>query len=306
MPVADGLYAIASMWDGQAVVGLIQVDNLFSQRAVSPRDCDLLELYATSLGHMYSLKKAQEDIRKLSEELEARVEQRTSELQTKNSELETFTYSVSHDLKAPLRGIEGYSHLLEEDYAAVLGEEGLLYTQNIRQGIRRMTQLIDDLLTYSRLEQLEIIKGITHLPALVDAVLARYREEIEQRQVQVIVNLTNGEVTGEIEILSMSVRNLIDNALKFTRQTQHARIEIGSRTQGNTCLFWVQDNGIGFDMKYHERIFQIFQRLHLPEDYPGTGIGLALVRMGVERTGGRVWAESAPGKGSIFYLEIPQ
>jgi PAS domain S-box-containing protein len=251
-------------------------------------------------------KRAEGELRKHREHLEELVVQRTAELEAKNRELETFTYSVSHDLKAPLRGIDGYSRLLLEEYASQLDEEGRTFLHTIRRATDQMNQLIDDLLTYSRLERRALNPGHVNPRALVEALAAERNDEINQRGVSLTVDISCESVIADAEGLAQALRNLLDNALKFTRDVPAPRLEIGGRETEKACMLWVRDNGIGFDMRYHDRIFEIFQRLHRTEDYLGTGIGLALVRKAMERMGGRVWAESAPGEGATFYLEIPR
>lgn len=242
----------------------------------------------------------------LNLQLEDRVRQRTTELEQKNRELETFAYSVSHDLKAPLRGILGYSGLLLADFAEQLGEEGRYYLGAVQQAAQNMHNLIEDLLTYSRLQRRPYGMMPVSLQSVVNKLLAERQEEINRRQVQVLLDLPFDQLQAEPEGLEQALRNLLDNALKFTTPTERAKIEICGVESPEAFQICVKDNGIGFDMKYHDRIFEIFQRLNRPEEFPGTGIGLALVRMAVERMGGRVWAQSAPGLGAAFYLEIPK
>jgi PAS domain S-box-containing protein len=240
-----------------------------------------------------------------AQELEQRVAARTSQLQTANRELETFAYSVSHDLKAPLRAIEGYARLMIEDYAPHLDEQAQIYLNNIQRASLRLAQLIGDLLEYSRLERRPKSLSRLNPSHLIESIIAERADEISSRPVEIRMDLPQVELTVEIEGFALAMRNLLDNALKFTRDVPIPRIEIGGRDAGNVCLLWVKDNGIGFDMAYYSRVFEVFQRLHRIDEYPGTGIGLAIVRKAMERIGGRVWAESAPGQGATFYLEIP-
>lgn len=238
------------------------------------------------------------------QEANRRLEETSRKLQTANAELETFAYSVSHDLKAPLRGIDGYSHLMAELYAGRLDEEGKTFLQNIRQATAHMAQLIDDLLTYSRLELQELTPCPVNARALVGDLLDEWADEIERRKIQVTVEIPFKYVTCDAEGFSQAMRNLIDNAIKFTRDTPAAQVQIGGRKTSKSTILWVGDNGVGFDLKYHDRIFEIFQRLYTSDAYPGTGIGLSIVRKVMQRMGGKAWAESELGNGATFFLEF--
>lgn len=251
------------------------------------------------------IKAAEAALRESNTSLEARVAERTAELQALNQSLESFVYSVSHDLKAPLRGVDGYSRLLEDDCAERLDEEGRLFVANIRSGVARMGELIDDLLEYSRMERRNLTLDPVNPSELVEQLLAARSDELAENRVTVHSDLPALHVLADPSGLGIALRNLVDNAIKFSKNTAEPRIDIGGRCEGDMALIWVRDNGIGFDMKYHDRIFEIFQRLHRLEDYPGTGIGLALVRKAMQRMGGRAWAESRPGEGATFYLALP-
>jgi PAS domain S-box-containing protein len=246
------------------------------------------------------------EIRQLNADLEQRVLARTAELASANQELETFTYSVSHDLKAPLRGIDGYSRLLLEDHREQLDEEGRLFLDNVRHGVDQMNQLIEDLLAYSRMERRELLGVPLDLERQVAAVLAECRDEIAAKGMRVSVDLGAPVVHADPDGLAMVLRNLIDNAIKFSRDSRPPTLAISAIPTEKGVTLAIQDNGIGFDMQFHDRIFDIFQRLQRAEDYPGTGVGLAIVRKAMQRMGGRVWAASAPGQGATFYLELPR
>lgn len=248
----------------------------------------------------------EEQVHQLNVELEERVRVRTAELAAANKELETFTYSVSHDLKAPLRGIDGYSRLLQEDHGDRLDEEGRLFLANVREGVARMSQLIDDLLDYSRMERRHLHGLPVDLARLLATVLAERHADLEGRGVDLSVDVDSLTVVADPDGLAMVLRNLVDNALKFSRDAHPPRLAISGQTGDASVILCIQDNGIGFDMQFHDRIFDIFQRLQRAEDYPGTGVGLAIVRKAMQRMGGRAWAESAPGQGARFFLELPR
>jgi signal transduction histidine kinase len=257
------------------------------------------------LHEITARKQVEEEIRRVNAELEARVAERTEELQARHREMEAFTYSVSHDLKAPLRGIDGYSRLLLTDHADRLDDEGRLFVETIRRATVHMGRLIDDLLTYSRVERSRPTLGRIDPAAVIRQLVSERQRELAEGGVQLKLQLDCQAATGEREGLAMVVRNLLDNAIKFTVGREPRRIEIDCREEGGRCRICVADNGPGFDMRYHDRIFEIFQRLHRAEDYPGTGVGLAIVRKAVERMHGRAWAESVPQQGARFFVELP-
>jgi PAS domain S-box-containing protein len=249
-------------------------------------------------------KLAEQAIQKLNAELEARVRERTARLETANQGLETFTYSVSHDLKAPLRSIAGYTSLVLDDYGSQLDSDARHLLHKVRLATTQMNQLIDDLLDYSQLERTSMQLEHVDVRLLVEGLLVEHAEEIRERGVKVSVLGVCPSVLADRSGLTIVLRNLLENALKFTRGVANPSIEIGEWDQAASCILWLRDNGVGFDMKYHDRIFEIFQRLERAEDYPGTGVGLAIVRKAAERMGGRVWAQSERGKGATFYIEV--
>ncbi len=248
-------------------------------------------------------KNAEEALRDAKINLEQEVDERTAQLLAKSKELENFCYSVSHDLRAPLRGIDGYSRLLLEEYYEQFDEEGRNFLKNVRVATKHMTDLIEDLLAYSRLERRGVSTAPIDLSSFVSNILDRCH--IGSKNICLTVEVGSFHVSVDREGLAIALRNLIDNAIKFSQYASEPAIEIRARATGSRCVLSVRDNGIGFDMRFYDKIFEIFQRLHRAEEYPGTGIGLAMVHKAMERMGGRVWAESQLGAGAIFYLELP-
>ena len=270
------------------------------------RDADGGTVWHGFLIDVTDRRRAEQEIRSLNIDLERRVADRTSELEAKHREMESFTYSVSHDLKAPLRGIDGYSRLLESDHADKLDEEGRFFVSMIRKATGLMGDLIDDLLAYSRVERGRPKLG----PVAPGPVVATVMDGAASEAAAGGVTLSRSvdpdlTVLGERDGLVLALRNMVDNAIKFTVGRPDRTIEVGARHAQGHALFWVRDNGPGFDMRYHDRIFEIFQRLHRAEEFPGTGVGLAIVRKAVERMHGKVWAESVKGEGATFYIQLP-
>jgi signal transduction histidine kinase len=239
----------------------------------------------------------------LNVDLEARVVARTAELEQAVAELEAFSYSVSHDLRAPLRAIDGYSRILSTEHAGELSPEGLRYLGLARAGAEQMGQLIDGLLAFSRLGRQEVSFRPVDLRRLVEEVLASRQEEIATRRVAIEVQALP-PVQADPLLLRQVLVNLIDNALKYTRNVEGARVTIGTElTRGAESIF-VRDNGIGFDPKFAGNLFGVFHRLHRAEDFEGTGVGLALTRRIVERHGGKIWAEAEEGLGATFFFTL--
>jgi len=248
-------------------------------------------------------KRAEQEIRQLTAELEQRVATRTSELEAANKELEAFSYSVSHDLRAPLRAVDGFSQAIIEDYAPQLPEEGKRYLQTIRESAQRMGELIDDLLSFSRLSRLPLNTRVVDTAKLVRNVVEDLSAQLNGRQVDFRI----GDLPtcrGDAALLRQVWINLVSNALKFTSKREAAVVEIGSVREQSGDVFFVRDNGTGFDMKYAGKLFGVFQRLHRVEDFEGTGVGLAIVQRVVHRHGGRVWADAAVDHGAAFYFTI--
>lgn len=227
-----------------------------------------------------------------------------AELEAANKELETFSYSVSHDLRSPLRAINGFAKALIEDYGSTMPEEARRYLLNIENGALRMGALIDDLLSFSRLSRLDLTRTNVDMNAMVHGVW----NELAQERVDRDVDFNSPQLPGieaDRALIKQVLINLLSNALKFTSQREKTIVSISFTSSDTETIFCVHDNGVGFDVRYADKLFGPFQRLHKAKDFPGTGIGLALVQRIVHRHGGRVWAESELDKGASFYFSIP-
>lgn len=253
-----------------------------------------------------ALRDSEARYRELAAVLEQRVAERTADLQEAYREARSFSYAVAHDLKAPLRAIDSFSHLLYDSRGSNLTPAEQDYVRRLRRAAMRMASLIDGLLDYSRMEHREVHLGDLELCDFVSELVAHRQEEITARSVEVATAVPAVlSVRADREGLEVVLRNLLDNALKFTSTVPRAQIEIGARRERHSAVLWVKDNGIGFEQTYHDQIFEIFQRLHRTEEYEGTGIGLALARKATQRMRGRIWAESRLGSGATFFVELP-
>jgi hypothetical protein len=256
---------------------------------------DLLPVLARALG-----------IRRLrleNAELARQVAQHTAELEASNKELESFTYSVSHDLRAPLRAIDAYAGMLVEDFGTQLPEAATELLGRINASVERMRELMDALIRFSRLGRQSLTMRNVNVSSLVQEVLEEFRQERKERQIDVRVGPLP-DCLGDATLLKAALTNLVSNAFKFTRRKERAEIEIGCREEEGRKTYFVRDNGAGFDPRYAEKLFGVFQRLHRAEDFEGTGVGLSIVQRIIQRHGGRIWAEAELGKGATFYFTL--
>jgi signal transduction histidine kinase len=231
--------------------------------------------------------------------------ERTAQLEAANRELESFSYSVSHDLRAPLRAIDGFSKILLEDYSAALDPQGRHYLDVLRQNAERMGRLIEDILHYSRTGRQEITAVALSIEELARAVLAELLVGEGDRRIRLDVH-PMPRAHGDPMMLRQVLQNLLGNAIKFTRPRPEAVIEIGGEMQAGDDVFYVRDNGVGFDMQYADKLFGIFERLHSKDQFEGSGVGLAIVKRIILRHGGRVWAEGKVDSGATFYFSLPR
>ncbi|HNP59896.1 MAG TPA: ATP-binding protein [Nitrospirales bacterium] len=272
-------------------------DNL--EKRVQERTGKLAASNAELIREVAERKRAEEDIRKLNSQLV----QRSAQLEASNKELEAFSYSVSHDLRAPLRGIDGFSQAVLEDYDEKLDESGRSYLRRVRTASQRMSQLIDAMLNLARLTRAEIHTQTFDMSAVVRGILDDLQKVEPDRQVECIV-ANDVFATADPQLLRAVLENLLGNAWKFTQQQAHPRIEFGYGQYKGQAAYFVTDNGAGFDMTYVHKLFGAFQRLHAYTEYPGVGVGLATVHRIIQRHGGQIWAEGVVGKGATFHFTL--
>ena len=243
-------------------------------------------------------------VRHAHEQLENKVSVRTRELETVNKELEAFSYSVSHDLRAPLRAVSGYAMMLKEDYEDSFDDEAKRITNNILSNVKMMGRLIDDLIAFSRLGKREVRRQATDMQALAENCAAELKQSWPEEKFLISVDPLPS-CKGDEDLLKQVWMNLIGNAMKYSSQNPDPRITVGATENGKGIVYFIRDNGAGFDMKYADKLFKVFQRLHSQEEFEGTGVGLALVKRILDKHQGEIWAESTPGEGAIFYFRLP-
>jgi len=264
---------------------------------------ELLQIFATRSAAEIERMQAEELLQQRKHHLEEIVDARTAELSAVITELEAFSYSVSHDLRAPLRSMDGFSQLMLDEFGGSLNEEGKDYLNRIRKSAQKMAQLIDDLLQLSRVTRKDIVTQSINLSELVKDSVNKCKERDQRQDVKISIapDLVN---KGDPDLLSIAIDNLVSNAWKYTRKTEHAEIEFGAINKKDIVSYYIKDNGAGFDMQYADKLFNAFHRLHSAEDFEGTGIGLATVARIIRRHGGHIWAEGSVGKGATFYFNL--
>ncbi len=284
-------------------LGAITFVGAESGRHYGPQDLALAQGLARHAGLSIENALLLHETQRQNAELESRVNERTAELEATNKELEAFSYSVSHDLRAPLRTIDGFSRAVLEDYAQVLDDEGRSYLNRVRAATQQMAQLIDDLLKLSRVTRTEMHRDDVDLSAMARDIAATLQRTQPERQAQITID-KDMIVRGDTRLLNVVLTNLLGNAWKFTEGKQAAEIRLGKMERDGKKIYFVRDNGAGFDMAYAHKLFGAFQRLHSDSEFKGSGIGLATVQRIIRRHGGQVWAEGEVGQGAGFYFTL--
>jgi PAS domain S-box-containing protein len=261
----------------------------------------ILRGFAKVTRDLTEKKKADDELRSLAERLEVT----NKELEVSNKELEAFSYSVSHDLRSPLRAVDGYSRILDDDYAQTMSSDARSCIRKIRENSAEMTQLIEDLLSFSRMGRTEMRRTVIDMNQLVNETIQSMADELKGRSIEWKISKMP-QVQADPAMLRLVLQNLFSNAIKYTRPRKHSSVSVEASSTDTEYVFSVHDNGVGFDMEYKSKLFGVFQRLHSNEEFEGTGIGLANVQRIVMRHGGRVWGESVTGKGASFYFTLPK
>jgi light-regulated signal transduction histidine kinase (bacteriophytochrome) len=313
---ASASVIMAPLQIGPRTIGIISTHS-YTVNAYTQRHLDLLigaahqvaiaienaRLYEAAQRELAERKRAEDDVRELNAELERRVLQRTVELEASNREMESFTYTVSHDLRAPVRGLHGFSQILLNDFSAELPDQAKGYLKRIEDNAKLMGELIDDLLAFSHLGRQQVVKTSVNAADIARHAFIEVTEREDQARIQFTLNELP-EIRADAALLKQVFVNLFSNAVKFSKQRELAVIEVGSQRSDVGTAIYVRDNGAGFDMQHSAKLFGVFQRLHTYDQFEGTGVGLAIVRRIVERHGGTIWAEAEIDKGATFYFTM--
>jgi len=289
---------------GGKFFGVLGFSSSRSQRRISPGQLKALEILARTAATAFETAALVTQLRRVNEELELRVRERTRDLEIANRDLDAFSYSVSHDLREPLRAVEGFCEMFRTEFGSSVPEPGRRILERIWSGASRMTQLVNDLLHFSRFSREPLHCLRVPLREIVLQTVARLTEPLGERQPSVQVG-DLPDCFGDRALLEQVLINLLSNAFKFSAGRDAPRIEVGALRQGEDIVYYVRDNGVGFDMRYADKLFGVFQRLHPQEAFEGTGIGLSIVHRIITRHGGRVWADSRPNEGATLYFSLP-
>jgi signal transduction histidine kinase len=285
--------------------GILRFSSQAAQRRLTSGQVKALDILASTAATAFEAASLLTQLRTLNQELEVRVQQRTQELQAANADLEAFSYSISHDLRAPLRSVDGFCQMFIDEFGAGIPPEGRRILDKACAGAVRMNQLIEDLLRFARFSRQPLQTRPVQMNALLRRVVANFQDQLRGRSVQLQMDELP-DCVADGPLLEQVVTNLLSNALKFTAGRTHAHIEIGAARGVAEQVYFVKDNGVGFDMRYADRLFGVFQRLHSQAEFEGTGIGLSIVHRIMRRHGGRAWAESTLQEGATFYFSLPQ
>jgi signal transduction histidine kinase len=289
---------------GGKLFGVLGLMRAHPERRMSPGQLKALDILVRTTATAFETTSLVGQLRRMNEELEARVRDRTHELEIANKDLEAFSYSVSHDLREPLRAVEGFCDLFRNEFSAEVPEAGRKLLDRIWSGANRMSQLISDLLHFARFSREPLRRLRVPLREVVVESVTQLKAQQGERDLTVVVEELP-DCFGDRVLLEQVMINLLSNAFKFTKGREAAQIDVGALRQGDAIVYYVRDNGVGFDMKYADRLFGVFQRLHPREAFEGTGIGLSIVQRIIQRHGGTVWADSRPNVGTTLYFSLP-